>query len=165
MQGTFLGGRSGFSFYLLFLCVPCPFAVLLRGQGEPTLGLTTKEPNVASSPSPSRPSADTGRGCRGSLWAGQEQDGMSYNLPWRKGQQGGKALNRSQERRGEKVQTLSPETGEGWEPASRGSDPERGGKNGHRANRLYLWEGEVPAGVQDLSGAPTEILKGEVSTG
>lgn len=47
MKGTFFGlgalGREGFCSYFLFPCIPCPLMVLLQGQGEPTLGLTTKD--------------------------------------------------------------------------------------------------------------------------
>ena len=104
-----LGERVRFN----FLCpyIPCPFTVLLLGQGEPNIGLTTKGTNVASSPWPSPPSVQIGRGYRWGLWAGQEQDSMSYNLPPRKGQQGGKALSRSQERRGEGAHS-QPQQGE-----------------------------------------------------
>lgn len=57
------------------------------------------------------------------------------------------------------MQTLSPTRGEGWEPVSKASDRDRGGKNGYRAHPLYLWEGEVATGVQGLSGAHTKILR------
>lgn len=83
---------------------------------------------------------------------------MSYNLPWRKGQQGGKALNRSQERRGEGADSQLHKRG-GLGTCFQGSNMEAGGKNGYRAHPLYLWEGEVAAGVQGLSGAHTEILR------
>ena len=110
MHGLSMGsgwwGRRWGLFLFSFPCIPCPFTVL-QGQGEPKLGLATKEPNVASSPLPSPP---LGVGNRESPWAGQEQDSMSSNLPWRKGQQGGKALNGGQ-RRGEGADSQPHEGG------------------------------------------------------
>lgn len=113
MQGTsnFFGfgwGRGGFCFYFLFPCIPCPFTCPPTGTRGTHPGTDYKGAECGSPPS-----ADIGHGSRVSLWAAQEQESMSYNLPWRKGQQSGKALNRSQERRGEeeKVQTLAPRRG------------------------------------------------------
>lgn len=119
-------GERGFLFLFSFSLRPLPFHRPPTGTRGTHPGTDYKGAEYGSPPS-----AAIGHGSRVSLWAGQEQDSMSYNLPWRKGQQSGKALNRSQERRGEgeKVQTLSLKTGEGWEPAYRGSDTEQGGKD------------------------------------
>lgn len=109
-MGSGWWGQRWVLFLFSFPCIPCPFTVLLQGQGEPKLGLATKEPNVASSPLPSPPCTDIGLGYRENPWAGQEQDSMSSNLPWRKGQQGGKALNGGQ-RRGEGADSQPHEGG------------------------------------------------------